>query len=146
MHVAPAVSIPGGMGGVWIALPQTHHIEFLKAVNRALMERRGRKRLRFTDAERLQLAVLGKKLGRKESTEVATIATPDTILRWYRELVAKSTTAALVEGLGDRGRLQKSSGFSWRWRRGTRVGATRRCEAHSRTWAMRSVATRSRGS
>jgi hypothetical protein len=45
--------------------------------------------LRFTDAERRKLAVLGKKLGRKALAEVATIATPDTILRWYRELVAK---------------------------------------------------------
>jgi putative transposase len=49
----------------------------------------GKKRLQFTDAERRKLAVLGKKLGRKALAEVATIAAPDTILRWYRELVAK---------------------------------------------------------
>ena len=47
------------------------------------MERLGKKRLRFTDAERRQLAVLGKKLGRKALAEVATVATPDTILRWW---------------------------------------------------------------
>ena len=45
--------------------------------------------LRFSDAERRKLAVLGKKVGRRALGELATIATPDTILRWYRELVAK---------------------------------------------------------
>jgi hypothetical protein len=55
------------------------------------MERLGKKRLRFTDAERRKLAVLGKKLGRKALAEVATIATPDTILRWYRELLDSSS-------------------------------------------------------
>jgi hypothetical protein len=43
----------------------------------------------LTDADRRRLAVLGKQLGRKALAEVATIATPETILRWYRELVAK---------------------------------------------------------
>ena len=75
--------------GVWVARQQADQIEYLKTVNRSLTERLGKKRLRFTDAERRKLAVLGKKLGRKALAEVATIATPDTILRWYRELVAK---------------------------------------------------------
>ncbi len=75
--------------GVWVARQQADQIEYLKTVNRSLLERLGKKRLRFTDAERRNLAVLGKKLGRKALAEVATIATPDTILRWYRELVAK---------------------------------------------------------
>jgi len=68
---------------VWVARHQTNHIEYLKIVNRALLERLGNKRLRFTDTERRQLAVLGKKLGRKALADLATIATPDTILRWY---------------------------------------------------------------
>ena len=65
--------------GAWVPRHQTDHIESLKTVNRALMERLGRKRLRFTDTERRQLAVLGKKLGRQALAEVATIATPGTI-------------------------------------------------------------------
>ena len=32
---------------------------------------------------------LAQKLGRKALAEVATIASPETILRWYRQLVAK---------------------------------------------------------
>ena len=75
--------------GVWVARHQADQTEYLKTVNRALLERLGKKRMRFTDAERKKLAVLGKKLGRKALAEVAMIATPDTILRWYRELVAK---------------------------------------------------------
>jgi hypothetical protein len=35
------------------------------------------------------LARLGHELGQKALCEVARIASPDTILRWYRELVAK---------------------------------------------------------
>jgi putative transposase len=35
-----------------------------------------------------------KKLGRNALAEVATIATPDTVLRWYRELVAKKYDGA----------------------------------------------------
>ncbi len=86
--------------GVWVARHQTDQIEYLKRVNRGLMERLGKKRLRFTDAERWQLALLGKKLGRKALAEVATIATPDTILRWYRELVAKKYDGSARRGLG----------------------------------------------
>jgi putative transposase len=86
--------------GVWVTRHQTDQIEYLKAVNCALMERLGKKRLRFTDAERRKLAVLGKKIGRKALSEVATIATPDTILRRYRELVAKKYDGSARRGPG----------------------------------------------
>jgi len=36
----------------------------------------------------LRLAVKGKILGRKMLEQLATIVTPDTILRWHRQLVA----------------------------------------------------------
>jgi putative transposase len=86
--------------GVWVARHQANQVEYLKTVNRALLARLGKKRLRFTDAERRKLAVLGKKLGRKALAEVATIATPDTILRWYRELVAKKYDGSARRGPG----------------------------------------------
>jgi len=86
--------------GVWVARHQTDQIEYLKTVNCALMERVGKRRLRLTDAERRKLAVLGKKLGRKALAEVATVATPDTILRWYRELVAKKYDGSARRGAG----------------------------------------------
>jgi transposase len=74
--------------GVWLGEHQARVIEYQRAENAALLERLGKHRLRLTDRERRSLAKLGKALGRKALQQVATIATPDTILRWYRELVA----------------------------------------------------------
>ncbi|HEX9347518.1 MAG TPA: integrase core domain-containing protein [Gemmatimonadales bacterium] len=53
-----------------------------------LKERSGGTRLRFTDAERRRLARKARTLGRKVLNELETLVTPDTLLRWYRELVA----------------------------------------------------------
>jgi putative transposase len=46
-------------------------------------------RLRLCDPERATLAEIGKRLGCKALQKVACIAKPDTILAWYRRLVAK---------------------------------------------------------
>jgi putative transposase len=45
-------------------------------------------RLRLTDPERSTIAEIGKRLGRKALKEVARVARPDTILDWYRRLIA----------------------------------------------------------
>src|SRR5674476_712546 len=62
--------------------------EYLAAENRIL---RGqlKGRLKFSDAERAKLGEIGRRLGRKALGEVATAAVPDTILAWYRRLVAR---------------------------------------------------------
>ena len=46
-------------------------------------------RLRLSDPERITLAEIGKRLGRKALRDVACVAKPDTILAWYRRLVAQ---------------------------------------------------------
>jgi putative transposase len=46
-------------------------------------------RLRLSDPERSTLAEIGKHLGRKALAQVACVAKPDTILAWYRKLIAK---------------------------------------------------------
>jgi putative transposase len=46
-------------------------------------------RLRLSNPERTTLADIGKRLGRKALREVACVAKPDTILGWYRRLVAQ---------------------------------------------------------
>jgi putative transposase len=63
-------------------------IAYLLAENRVL---RGRvdERIRFTDAERIELAKAARPLGRSALAEIATIVTPDTLLRWHRRLVEK---------------------------------------------------------
>ena len=62
--------------------------EYLAAENRIL---RGqlKGRLKLSDAERAKLGEIGRRLGRKALGEVATAALPDTILAWYRRLVAR---------------------------------------------------------
>jgi putative transposase len=49
----------------WVSRQQQDVIEYLKAENRALRERLGGKRLRFTDAQRRRLARKAKPLGRR---------------------------------------------------------------------------------
>jgi len=46
-------------------------------------------RVSLSDGEHKTLAELGKRLGKQALEEVATIVTPDTILAWYRTLVAQ---------------------------------------------------------
>jgi putative transposase len=62
--------------------------EYLAAENRILRTKLNR-RLRFSDAERATLGEIGFRLGRRTLSEVATAAQPDTILAWYRRLVAR---------------------------------------------------------
>lgn len=72
----------------WVNRHQREAIEYLKAENVALREQLGGKRIRFTDAQRRRLARAAKPLGRALLRELSPIVTPDTLLRWYRELVA----------------------------------------------------------
>jgi transposase InsO family protein len=72
---------------MWTQRRQARAIEYLQGENRILRERLGQKRLRFSDAERRRLGELGRDVGRRVLARVACIATPDTILRWHRELV-----------------------------------------------------------
>ena len=62
--------------------------EYLAAENRILRSHLP-KRLRLTDGERSTLAEIGKRLSRKLLDQVAVVAKPDTILGWYRRLIAR---------------------------------------------------------
>ena len=72
----------------WLRRHQGEALEYLRAENRVRRARLGPQCLRFTDPERRLLAEKGKPLGRKRLAEVATLASPETILRWYRDKVA----------------------------------------------------------
>ncbi len=73
----------------WMHREQAKAIAYLLEENRVLREQLGGRRLRFTDAQRRRLAHKGKLLGRAALRRLATIATPDTILGWYRNLIAR---------------------------------------------------------
>ena len=63
-------------------------IEYLEAENR-ILKARLQPGWRLSDGERATLAEIGKRLGRKGLEQVARLAKPDTILAWYRRLVAE---------------------------------------------------------
>jgi putative transposase len=62
--------------------------EYLAAENRILKAQLNG-RVKLSDAERGVLGEIGHRLGRNALADVATIARPDTILGWYRKLVAR---------------------------------------------------------
>jgi hypothetical protein len=84
--VQPLLLVLAAVSG-WVHRQQADTIAYLVEENRVLKEQLGRKRLRLTDDQRRRLAAKGQALGRKLLSRVATIVTPDTILRWHRQLV-----------------------------------------------------------
>ena len=73
----------------WINRQQQEAIEYLRTENRVLREMHSLKRILLNDDQRRRLAVKGKTLGRQRLKEFGTLFTPDTILRWHRQLVAQ---------------------------------------------------------
>jgi putative transposase len=80
-----------GVSGWW-QRHQVAAIEYFKAENRLLRKRLGERRVLFSDAERRELAKKARALGRKGLGNMDTSVTPDTLLRWHRELVARKST------------------------------------------------------
>jgi hypothetical protein len=62
--------------------------EYLAAENQILRAKLPG-RVRLSNPERITLAEIGKRMGRKALRDVACVARPDTILGWYRRLVAQ---------------------------------------------------------
>lgn len=76
----------------WLARREREALAYLIAENRVLRQQLGGRRLRLTDDDRWYLAVRAYRLGRGGLREVASIVTPDTLVRWHRELVARKWT------------------------------------------------------
>ena len=73
----------------WVQRHQQQVIAYLIEENHVLKAQLGGRRLRLTDTERRRLAALAHPLGRKRLKEVASLATPETLMRWYKRLSAQ---------------------------------------------------------
>ena len=62
--------------------------EYLAAENR-ILKAQLKTPLRLSDAERMTLAEIAHRLGRKALEDVANVVKPDTLLGWYRRLIAR---------------------------------------------------------
>ena len=84
----------------WVNRHQDDLIAYLREENRVLREHLGPRPLRRTDTQRRRRAVRGQKLGRRVLMQVAGIVTPDTILHWYRRLIAQTYDGSARRGRG----------------------------------------------
>jgi len=98
--IKPGVQFLLALVSSWVHRHQLEVIEYLQDENRLLREQLRPKRLRFTDAQRRRLAVAAKRVGRKGLLAIDTIVTPDTLLRWYRNLVAQKYDGSSRRGVG----------------------------------------------
>ena len=76
----------------WLDRREREALAYLIEENRLLRKHVGERRLRFTDDDRRRLAMRAHRVGRKALRDLATIVTPDTLLRWHRQLVARKWT------------------------------------------------------
>jgi len=72
----------------WINRHQQQVIAYLQEENRVLKSKLLGGRIRLSDTERRRLAKLAHPLGCKRLKHLATLATPDTLMRWYKRLIA----------------------------------------------------------
>ena len=70
----------------WLDRREREVLAYLIEENRVLRQQLNGRRLRLTDDDRRQLAARAYRLGRQVLREMATIVTPDTLLRWHRRL------------------------------------------------------------
>lgn len=97
----------------WVNRRQECVITYLLEENRVLREQLDKqlsgRRVRFTDDQRRRLAAKGKLLGRKLLQQYACLVTPDTILRWYRKLIAKKYDGSARRGQGRPSKLPETA-------------------------------------
>ncbi len=106
----------------WVNRHQADVIAYLVEENRVLKEQMKGRALRLNDDQRRRLAAKARVLGRKALDRVATIVTPDTLMRWHHRLIALKWTYE-SKRVGRPG-LRRSPRSSFAWPARTRGGAT----------------------
>jgi hypothetical protein len=76
----------------WLDRRERETVAYLIEENWLLRRQLGSRRLRLTDDDRRRLAARAYRVGRTALRAIATIVTPDTWLRWHRQLIARKWT------------------------------------------------------
>jgi hypothetical protein len=76
----------------WLDRQERDALRDLVEENRVLRRQLQGRRLRLTEDDRRRLAARAYRVGRRALRQIATIVTPDTLLRWHRELIARKWT------------------------------------------------------
>src|SRR5664280_189151 len=82
--------------------------EYLAAENR-ILKAQIKGRLLLSEADKATLAEIAHRLGRKALEEVASAAMPDTILGWYRKLIANKFDGSRFRGSAGRPRVEEET-------------------------------------
>jgi hypothetical protein len=82
----------------WLDRREREAVAYLIEENRLLRHQLPGRRLRLTDDDRRRLAARAYRVGRAVLREIATVATPDTLLRWHRQLIARKWMHARRSG------------------------------------------------
>jgi hypothetical protein len=111
--------------------------EYLVAENR-ILKAQLKTPLRLTDVERATLAEIAHRLGHKALDDVANAAKPDTIMGWYRRLVARKFDGSKSRRYpADPESIPKSNNSWCGWPKRIRIGAMIASWAPWRTSATR---------
>jgi len=100
IDVAVVQMVLGALTG-WLERRERQAIAYLIEEKRLLRRQLGGRRLRLTDTDRRRLAARAHRVGRATLREIATIATPDTLLRWHRQFIARKWTYGCKPGRRD---------------------------------------------
>jgi len=90
-------TVLGALTG-WLDRREREVIAYPIEENRLLRRQLGTRRLRVTDDDRRRLAAHAHCVGRAALREIATLAKPDTLLRWHRQLITRKWTYAHQPG------------------------------------------------
>lgn len=104
--------------------------EYLIAENRILRSHLPA-RVRLTNAQRATLAEIAKRMGRRALEQVASVAKPETILAWYRKLIAGKFDGSKHRAYPGRPAVSsETQNWSSGWHTRTAVGDTIALPAH----------------
>ncbi len=117
-------------------------LDYLKEQVRVLIEQQEKqnRRILLTNSQRMRVAAKAKRLSRKMLEQCTELFTVDTIMRWYRELVAQKYDGSENRTSPGRPQLgQEIVDLVIRFKEEIPVGATRRSPIKSFIWATRSA-------